>query len=401
MLKGKNFIVGITGGIAAYKTASLVRLLIKESANVKVLMTPLAKEFISPLTMATLAKNPVLIDFFSAENGNWNSHVNLGIWADAYIIAPATANTMGKMANAVANNLLVTTYLSAKCPVFIAPAMDLDMYKHPANQRNMKYLKSIGNNFIESDTGELASGLFGKGRMAEPEKIVENVKFFFQNKLKLKGKKFLITAGATHEKIDPIRFIGNYSTGKMGFAIAEEIANQGGEVILIAGKVSVKIEHKNIKKIFVTSAEEMYNHCLEHFENADFSIMTAAVSDFTPVLTFDKKLKRGKENLILELKPTKDIAKKLGELKTKKQILIAFALESHNEIENAKLKIKNKNLDFIVLNSLKNKETCFESDNNKITIIDNLHKIDVFEKKSKKNVAKDIVKKMRNFLMRN
>ena len=394
MLKDKNFILAITAGIAAYKSASLVRLLIKEGAHVKILMTKLAKEFITPLTMATLSKNPILVDFFSPENGEWNSHVDLGLWADGFIVAPATANTMGKMAHAVADNLLVTSYLSARCPIFIAPAMDLDMYQHPANQKNIEILKSYGNHFIEPASGELASGLYGKGRMEEPENIVKEIKSFFSQKGILKNKKILLTAGATHEAIDAVRFIGNYSTGKMGFAIAENLANKGAEVILISGKVTETIKHKNIKQIKVTSAQEMYDVCLENFEQMDIAIMTAAVSDFTPIKNVKNKLKRENENLIIELKPTKDIAKTLGEKKTKKQLLVGFALETNNEIENAKLKVKKKNLDFIVLNSMNDKGAGFNVDTNKITIIDKLYQIENFELKSKKEVAKDIVNKI-------
>jgi phosphopantothenoylcysteine decarboxylase / phosphopantothenate---cysteine ligase len=391
-LNSKNFIVALSGGIAAYKTASLVRLLIKEGANVKVVMTDMAKEFISPLTLATLSKNPVLVDFYNPENGDWNSHVDLGLWADAYIIAPATANTMAKMANAVADNLLVTTYLSARCPVFVVPAMDLDMFIHPANQNNIHTLKSFGNIIIEPPSGELASGLSGKGRMEEPENIISIVKDYFQKKKFFANKKILITAGPTHEKIDAVRFIGNYSSGKMGYAIAEELADCGAEVILISGPIKLPINNKNIKIVNVKSAEEMFEAAMRIFPDTNAAIMTAAVADFTPEKVIDIKIKREKSDLNLVLKPTKDIAEAIGKIKKETQILAGFALESENEIENAKKKIKNKNLDFIVLNSLNNENTCFDSDFNKISIINNKSEITEFEFKNKTLVAKDIIK---------
>ena len=390
-LKGKNILLGITGGIAAYKAAILVRLLVKEGAQVKVVMTKLAKEFITPLTLATLSKNPILVEFFNPENGQWNSHVDLGSWSDLYVIAPATANSMGKMANAVADNLLITTYLSAKCPVMLAPAMDLDMFQHPANLKNIETLKSYGNIIIEPDSGELASGLFGKGRMAEPDVITENIIKFFSSKKKLKSKKILVTAGPTFEPIDPVRFIGNYSSGKMGYAIAEELASQGAEVILVSGPTHLEVSNPLITKISVQTAQEMFDESIKYFTECNAAIMSAAVADFKPEKQFDKKVKRGKDNMQISLTTNKDIAAKLGELKNTDQILIGFALETNNEVENAKLKIKNKNLDLIVLNSLNEKGAGFGFDTNKISIIDNQDNVTIFDLKTKTEVAIDIV----------
>ncbi|MFP4042013.1 MAG: bifunctional phosphopantothenoylcysteine decarboxylase/phosphopantothenate--cysteine ligase CoaBC [Bacteroidales bacterium] len=397
LLKNKNILLGITGSIAAYKAAMLVRLLVKEGADVKIIMTEYAREFITPLTMATLSKNPILVDFFNPENGEWNSHVNLGEWADLYLIAPATANTMGKMANGVADNLLLTTYLSAKCKVMIAPAMDLDMYQHPANLKNIETLKSYGNLFIEPATGELASGLSGKGRMEEPQVILEKVIDFFQPKKKLNGKKFIVTAGPTYEPIDPVRFIGNFSSGKMGFAIAEQLSEQGAEVILVTGPTDIKIHGESIEVIHVQTAEEMYQEVVSRFTGMDGAVLSAAVSDFKPRKTKHNKVKRGNENINLELLPTKDIARKLGEIKKEQQLLVGFALETDNEEENAKNKIKSKNLDFIVLNSLKEEGAGFQVDTNKIKIIDKHNKSFDFELKSKKEVAKDIVSKIMEY----
>ncbi len=398
MLKGKNIILGITGSIAAYKAAILVRSLVKEGADVKVIMTPLAKEFISPLTLATLCKNPILVDFFNPENGDWNSHVDLGLWADLYLIAPASANTMGKMAHGIADNLLLTTYLSAKCPVMIAPAMDLDMYQHPATLKNIEILKSYGNTIVEATSGELASGLIGKGRMEEPEVITEKIKLFFAQqegeKKKLSNKKILITAGPTYEQIDPVRFIGNNSTGKMGFAIAEELAERGAIVDMVCGPTAEKASHKNIIVHNVVSANDMLHKSLELFDSSDVSIMAAAVADFTPVNKDQQKVKRGKENLTIELKPTADIAKTLGQSKRDNQIMVGFALETQNEEFNAKDKLTRKNLDFIVLNSLNDKGAGFGYDTNKITIIDNQNNIQKFELKTKREVAGDIADKI-------
>lgn len=393
MLRGKNIILGVTGSIAAYKAAPLVRLLKKEGAEVKVIMTVLAKEFITPLTLATLAKNPILVDFFDPTNGNWNSHVSLGLWADAYVIAPATANTIGKMAHGIADNLLLTTYLSAKCPVFVAPAMDLDMYAHQATQENLAKLRAVGNHIIEPASGELASGLKGQGRMEEPEAIVRCLDDFFTPQ-DLKGRKILITAGPTYEKIDPVRFVGNYSSGKMGFALAEECAKRGADVTLVAGPVQLKAYHPNIERIDVESAEEMYNAAVNSFPEMSGGILCAAVADFTPVQPADKKLKRGKNELNLELKPTKDIAAALGKAKREDQFLIGFALETNDEEQNAMDKMQRKNFDFIVLNSLNDSEACFGYDTNKITLIDRAGMKKQFELKSKVQVAEDIVAKV-------
>ncbi len=393
MLQGKKIILGVTGSIAAYKSAQLIRLLVKEGAEVKVVMTALAKEFITPLTLATLAKNPILVDFFDPTNGSWNSHVSLGLWADAYVIAPATANTIGKMANGIADNLLLTTYLSAKCPVFVAPAMDLDMYAHEATQRNLNQLRAVGNYIIEPASGELASGLKGQGRMEEPETIVRFLDDYFTPQ-DLSGRKILITAGPTYEKIDPVRFVGNYSSGKMGFALAEECAKRGADVILVAGPVQLKTVHPNIRRVDVESAEEMYNAAVNSFDEVSGAILCAAVADFTPVDHSDVKLKRGKEFLSLDLKPTKDIAASLGKIKRDNQFLAGFALETNDEEQNALDKLSRKNFDFIVLNSLKNENTCFGYDTNKIMIIDRLGMKKQFDLKSKTQVAQDIVDKV-------
>lgn len=397
MLQGKKFILGVTGSIAAYKAAQLVRLLVKEGAQVEVIMTPLAKEFITPLTLATLSKNPILVDFFNPENGDWNSHVDLGLWADGYIIAPATANTMGKMVNGIADNLLLTTYLSARCPVFVAPAMDLDMFSHPATQKNIEVLRSYGVQMIEPAVGELASGLEGKGRMEEPERIVAFVDDYFTPKNML-GKKVLITAGPTFEKIDPVRFVGNYSTGKMGFAIAESCARQGAEVILVAGPVNVKENHRNIKRIDVESAAEMYKMVMAKFEEVDGAVLCAAVADFTPTSPADKKLKREKDHLVLDLKPTQDIAASVGKIKKPEQFLVGFALETNDEQANAKDKMERKNFDFIVLNSLQDPHSGFGFDTNKISIIHRSGLQKNYELKSKLEVADDIVNEINTLI---
>ncbi|HOZ29873.1 MAG TPA: bifunctional phosphopantothenoylcysteine decarboxylase/phosphopantothenate--cysteine ligase CoaBC [Bacteroidales bacterium] len=398
MLAGKKILLGITGSIAAYKAATLVRLFVKQGAEVKVIMTPLAKEFITPLTLATLSKNQVPVEFFNPENGDWNSHVSFGSWADIFLIAPATANTIGKMANGVADNLLLTTYLSAKCPVFIAPAMDLDMYKHPATIKNMEVLRSFGNLFIEPACGELASGLTGKGRMEEPQKIVENISEYFQKKNSLINKKILITAGPTYERIDAVRFIGNYSSGKMGYALAEECASRGAEVFLISGPVNIDIINSNISKFNVTSAEQMFSKANEFFSSCNVAIFSAAVADFSPESPSDSKFKRKGDNISIDLKPTKDIAAELGKIKTKNQITIGFALEKDNETQNAVSKLKKKNLDFIVLNSLNDKGAGFNLETNKITIIDNNKNIIEFNLKPKNLVAIDIIDKLEEFL---
>ncbi|WP_372651704.1 bifunctional phosphopantothenoylcysteine decarboxylase/phosphopantothenate--cysteine ligase CoaBC [Draconibacterium sp.] len=393
-LKGKNIILGITGSIAAYKAAMLLRLFIKEGAEVQVVITPAGKEFITPVTLSALSDKPVISEFFGANDGTWNSHVDLGLWADVMVIAPATASTMGKMANGIADNMLITTYLSAKCPVMVAPAMDLDMFAHPSTQRNISILKEYGNIIVEPGEGELASGLTGKGRMEEPEKILEAVIQQLGVKKKLLNKSYLVTAGPTFEKIDPVRFIGNYSSGKMGYAIAEELAEQGAEVTLVSGPVSVSTQKAGVTVVPVESAEEMYKASVEHFKTVDGAIMCAAVADFTPAKKETEKTKRGKENWQIELQPTKDIAAELGQLKTNKQLLVGFALETNNELANAEGKLLKKNLDFIVLNSLNDKGAGFGVDTNKITIIEKGNKQTDFELKDKAEVAKDIVAKI-------
>lgn len=391
MLKGKHIILGVTGSIAAYKAATLTRLLVKEGASVKVVMTPLTKEFITPLTMATLSKSPIMVDFYNPENGDWNSHVDLGLWADLYLIAPASANTIGKMAGGIADNLLLTTYLSAKCPVMVAPAMDLDMYKHPVTQRNLKVLQSFGNIIIEPESGELASGLIGKGRMEEPERIVAFIADYFARQEDFKGKKVVVTAGPTYEKIDPVRFIGNYSSGKMGLAIAEEFAGRGAEVVLVCGPVNLKTSHPAIRRVDVESAVQMYEVTSKEFVNSDVAVLSAAVADFTPKEKADHKIKRGKDDLLLELLPTKDIAAELGRIKTASQLLVGFALETNDEEVNALSKMQRKNLDMIVLNSLNDKGAGFSVDTNKVTILDKAGDKTVYELKTKVEVAKDIV----------
>ena len=398
-LKGKHIILGITGGIAAYKAAILVRLLIKNGAEVKVIMTAHAKEFITPLTMATLSKNPILVDFFNPENGDWNSHVELGLWADLYLIAPATANSIGKMAHGIADNLLLTTYLSARCPVMIAPAMDLDMFTHQALQDNLKILRSYGNIIVEPASGELASGLAGKGRMEEPEIIYNAVERFFipaeDSLVDLKGKKILVTAGPTYEPIDPVRFIGNFSSGKMGFAIADELCSRGAEVVLVSGPVSINPKNKEVKVVKVQTAAEMFSECMSRFTFMDGAVLSAAVADFAPVNPSDSKIKREKQdNFQLNLQSTKDIAASLGQIKKPEQVLVGFALETTDEMQNAQRKLKQKNLDFIVLNSLNDPGAGFQVDTNIVTIIDKHNNIEKSELKSKAEIAKDIVDKL-------
>ena len=395
MLLNKKIIVGVTGGIAAYKTAYIVRELVKRGAEVKVLMTEKAKEFITPLTLATLSKNPVYVDFFDPTNGAWNSHVSLGLWADAFLIAPATANTLAKMANGIADNLLLTTYLSAKCPVFVAPAMDLDMFKHATTQQNLKRLQENSCFVIEPTSGELASGLDGKGRMEEPLKIVDFLEKELNKNLLLKGKRILITAGPTYEKIDPVRFIGNYSSGKMGFALAEKCAEAGAEVILIAGPVALKTQNPNIQRINVESAREMNDAATKAFSQCDGAILSAAVADFYPKSFENEKIKK-KGEMTLELQSTPDIAKNLGKVKTEKQFLVGFALETNDEENNAQQKLKRKNFDFIVLNSMKEENTCFGFDTNKIRIIHKTGEIKNFDLKAKTEVAQDIVNEIIN-----
>lgn len=403
MLKGKNILLGITGGIASYKIATLTRLLKKSGANIKVVMTPAAKEFITPLTLSTLSENPVYSEFASRQTGEWNSHVELGLWADIFVVAPATANTIAKMANGICDNLLLATYLSAKCPIFIAPAMDLDMFKHPTTAKNINTLKTFGYTIIDAVEGELASGLLGKGRMEEPEKIAEIIHVFFKTNpvsstgLVLKNKKVLITAGPTHEQIDPVRFIGNNSSGKMGLALAKQAKNLGADVTLIIGPNKLETVD-GINWINVKTADEMYKQVHASVKKADIIIMSAAVADFKPKNTSLQKIKKNNSFLQLELEPTKDILKSVGEIKTNKQLLVGFALESDNELKNAKDKLKSKNLDLIVLNSLNDKGAGFEFDTNKITIIDKKNKIDNFELKSKSDVAIDIFNKIVSLL---
>lgn len=389
-LAGKHIILGVTGSIAAYKAAILTRLLIKEGAEVKVIMTPHAKEFITPLTLATLSKNPILVDFFNPENGGWNSHVDLGLWADLFLIAPASANTMAKMASGVADNLLLTTYLSARCPVMLAPAMDMDMYSHPATQKNIQILKSYGNIFVEAATGELASGLSGKGRMEEPENILQHVVNLFLAANRFNGYKVLITSGPTYEPIDPVRFIGNYSSGKMGTAIATAIAQQGAQVTFITGPAAVEPQHPSVKIVRVKTASEMLEQAKNEFDSCQVAILAAAVADFAPANTSTDKIKRGKENLDLQLEPTTDIAETLGKMKGQNQIIVGFALETHNEVENAIDKLTRKNLDIIVLNSLNDAGAGFGHNTNKITLIDRNGKQKSFELKPKSEVAQDI-----------
>lgn len=391
MLKGKHIVLGITGSIAAYKAASLARLFIKAGAEVQIVITPAGKEFITPVTLSALTGKPVVSEFFTANDGTWHSHVDLGLWADLMIIAPATASTIGKMAHGIADNMLITTYLSMKAPIFVAPAMDLDMFAHPTTQHNLNLLKSYGNTIIEPEAGELASHLVGKGRMEEPEKIFEVVTCFFESQNKLAGKKIVITAGPTYEKIDPVRFIGNYSSGKMGFALAETCAEYGAEVILISGPVNLTLNHPNIKRIDVESAEQMYNTAIEQFTTADSAILCAAVADYRPKQKEDSKIKRKSDEMDLKLVKNRDIAASLGAMKTKKQTLIGFALETDHEYENALKKIETKNLDFIVLNSLNDKGAGFQHDTNKISIIDKHGSRTDFDLKTKKEVANDII----------
>ena len=382
--------LGITGSIAAYKAAVLIRLLIKKGAEVQVVITPAGKEFITPITLSALTSKPVISEFFAQRDGSWHSHVALGQWADAMLIAPATASSIGKMAHGVADNMLITTYLSMKAPVFVAPAMDLDMFAHPSTAENLDTLRRYGNHIIEPAEGELASHLVGKGRMEEPENIVAYLERYFEQSAELKGKKIVITAGPTYEKIDPVRFIGNYSSGKMGFALAEECASRGAEVTLVAGPVQLKTSHPGIHRIDVESCEEMYNATTEAFRDAHAAILCAAVADFTPETTADKKIKRESDDLILRLKPTHDIAAELGRMKQPHQQLIGFALETNDEVAHAQGKLQRKNLDFIVLNSLRDAGAGFRHDTNKITIISNTD-IKEYPLKPKAEVARDIV----------
>ena len=393
MLKGKHIVLGITGSIAAYKACLIIRALVKRGAEVQVVITPAGKEFITPITLSALTRKPVISEFFSQRDGTWHSHVDLGLWADAMLVAPATASTIGKMAHGIADNMLITTYLSMKAPVFVAPAMDLDMYAHASTQHNLDILRSYGNHIIEPQSGFLASGLEGKGRMEEPEKIVESLEAFFRGSkvqsTRLTGRRIMITAGPTYEKIDPVRFIGNDSRWKMGFALAEECARRGAEVTLIAGPVSLTCSD-NIRRINVESCEDMYQAATSEWTTADAAILCAAVADFRPETVADKKIKREKDDLVIRLAPTHDIAAALGRMKRDDQLLVGFALETNDEQRNAQQKLEKKNLDFIVLNSLRNKGTCFQSDENQITIISKEGLRD-YERKPKAAVATDIV----------
>ena len=420
MMKGKKIVLGITGSIAAYKSCLIIRELVKRGAEVQVVITPAGKEFITPITLSALTQKPVISDFFSQRDGTWHSHVALGLWADAMLIAPCTASTLGKMAGGVADNMLITTYLSMKAPVFIAPAMELDMYAHPTTQENLKKLQSFGNHIIEPQSGFLASGLEGKGRMEEPEKIVAALDLFFEQK-DLAGKRIMITAGPTYEKIDPVRFIGNYSSGKMGFALAEECARRGADVTLIAGPVNVQssmfrsasplgssenvqcsmfnvqCSMFNVHRIDVESCEQMYEAATEAFQSADAAILCAAVADFRPAEVADQKIKRQGDDLTIRLVPNPDIAASLGRQKRDGQVLVGFALETNDEQQNAQHKLEKKNLDFIVLNSLRNEGTCFQSDENQISIISHEGQKD-YPRKPKNEVARDIINELANIL---
>lgn len=391
MLKGKRIVLGITGSIAAYKSCLIIRELMKAGAEVQVVITPAGKEFITPITLSALTQKPVISEFFSQRDGTWHSHVSLGLWADAMLIAPCTASTLGKMAHGIADNMLITTYLSMKAPVFIAPAMDLDMYRHPSTVANMEQLKSYGNHIIEPASGFLASGLEGKGRMEEPAVIVRHLADFFKgNTQQLRGKKIMITAGPTYEKIDPVRFIGNYSSGKMGIALADECARRGAEVTLIAGPTPLRTSYAGIHRIDVESCEEMYHAATGCFAQQDAAILCAAVADYKPITTAQEKIKRTEEDLTITLTHTEDIAAALGKEKKQSQVMVGFALETCNEEANAQGKLQRKNLDFIVLNSLRNEGTCFRSNENQITIITKNGKTE-YEKKGKNAVACDII----------
>jgi phosphopantothenoylcysteine decarboxylase/phosphopantothenate--cysteine ligase len=397
ILRGKNILLGITAGIAAYKSASLVRLFIKSGASVKVIMTPAAKKFITPLTLSTLSKNPVISSFTDDNENNavWNNHVELGLWADLFLVAPATANTLSKMANGRSDNFLVATYLSAKCPVYLAPAMDLDMYKHPSTKSSLETLQSFGNIIIPATSGELASGLVGPGRMAEPEEIINLIESNILTQLPLYGKKFLVTAGPTYEAIDPVRFIGNHSSGLMGFEIAQKAALLGAEVVYITGPTHYKPNNSRINTIPVVSASEMFNHVHLHFKSVDVAVLSAAVADYKPKKIATSKIKKSTKNLTLELEKTLDILASLGTIKSN-QILVGFALETNNEIENAIIKLKSKNLDLIVLNSLNDPGAGFGGETNKVTLIDKNLVQTVYPLKSKANVAADIMTEIQN-----
>ena len=401
MLKGKHIILGITGGIAAYKCATLTRLLVKAGAEVQVIMTPNAKQFIQPLTLSTLSGKPVISEFFTANTGQWNSHVDLGLWADAMIIAPATASTIGKMANGIADNMLVTTYLSAKAPVFVAPSMDLDMMRHPSTIRNLELLRSYGNHIIEPAEGELASHLIGKGRMEEPENIAKALDDFFSSSQDLKGKHVLITAGPTVEKIDPVRYISNFSSGKMGFAIAEECASRGAMVTLVAGPVALKVQNSNINRIDVTTAIQMHDAVMSELPNCNAIILCAAVADYRVEHVAENKIKREKtQNPVIQLTPNPDIARAVGQAKRNDQVSVGFALETDNEQANAQGKLERKNLNFIVMNSMRDKNAGFQVDTNKVTIFTDNGETIEGECKSKRDVAHDIVDVLNTYLSR-
>jgi phosphopantothenoylcysteine decarboxylase/phosphopantothenate--cysteine ligase len=396
MLTNKNILLAVCGSIASYKSATLTRLLVKAGANVRIVMTKDACHFITPLTLSTLSKKPVFSEYFDPKTGEWNNHVELGLWADLLIIAPASANTLAKLANGLCDNLLTAVYLSAKCPVYFAPAMDLDMWKHPATQKNIESLISYGNVMIKPAYGELASGLIGDGRMAEPEEIIEFILNKIRENLPLKGKKALVTAGPTYESIDPVRFVGNHSSGKMGFAIAEELFALGADVTLISGPTSLNLSSKTINRIDVTSAEEMLQACLSNYPSSHISVLSAAVADYRPKEAANLKIKKDSPEFSLELIKTTDILASLGQQKQEGQLLIGFALETNNELENAIKKLETKNLDFIVLNSMNDEGGAFKNDNNKITIIDKYKNIEDFELKPKTEVAADICKKIVN-----
>jgi len=397
MLTGKKIVLGVTGGIAAYKAAHIVRYLVQKGAEVIVVMTPMAKEFITPLTLSTLSRNPVMTEFYDKTTGNWHSHVDLGTWADAMLIAPVTANTLAKMVNGQADNLLITTYLSARCPVFLAPAMDLDMFAHPSTRENLARLKNYGNIIIEPTVGELASGLEGRGRMEDPESIIRVLYDYFEPKDMI-GRKILITAGPTYEKIDPVRFIGNYSTGKMGFALAETCARRGAEVTLVAGPVSLSLHNKSIERINVETAEEMAKVVLSRWSEMDGAILAAAVADFTPEARSKSKIKREGDQLQITFNPTVDIAAEVGKLKRHEQFLVGFALENENEEQNAIAKMDRKNFDFIVLNSLQDPNSGFGFDTNKVTILHRSGLKKQYDLKSKLDVADDIVREMNTLI---
>ncbi len=398
MLRGSHILVGVTGSIAAYKSAILIRTLVKEGAQVRVIMTPSATDFISPLTLATVSKNPVTIDFFNTKSGEWASHVELGLWADLYLIAPATANSIAKFANGICEDMLAAVYLSARCPVFIAPAMDMDMYLHPATRNNMLILQNYGNRIIQAEYGELASGLVGEGRMAEPEQIVDFIKSHLQSRNTLAGRTALVTAGPTHEAIDPVRFIANHSTGKMGYAIASELASRGAAVRLVSGPVQLSINHPNISLVSVTSAEEMLQKCSETFDKSDIVVLAAAVADYKPRVMASEKIKKKDETFRLDLEKTEDIAYTLGKNKRNTQLIVGFALESENELEHAKEKLERKNFDMIVMNSIRDEGAGFGYDTNKITVIHRDGAVKKFDLKSKDDVAKDIINEIYDLL---